>query len=72
MILKNIPFALVLTLAAAFIVGCGPENNLSKDDVAYIKRKKFEEMYPPTTSTVTVTKSKTEVVTISNTVTQTI
>ena len=72
MLLKNIPFAIGLTLVAALIVGCGPENNsgyLTKEDIAYIKRKRLEEMYGGTsTVTQTQTISVATTVTLSTTV----
>ncbi len=73
MVLKNFPFALALLLVTGLIVGCGPENNsgyLTKEDIAYIKRKRLEEMYGGTnTVTQTQTVSVGTTVTISNTVT---
>jgi len=71
MIFKNLPFGLALTLLAALIVGCGDQNNsnhLTKEDVAYIKQKRYQEMYGGGTSTVTNTVSITTTVTISTTV----
>lgn len=72
MILKNIPFALALIVASTLIVACGPENNLSKSDVEYVKRKQLEEKYGLYNSkTTTTTQTNTVVVTLtaSNTVT---
>ncbi len=70
MILKNIPFAIALTLSAAFIVGCGETTpKLTKEEVAYVRQKRLQEMYggvPTTTTTHTISVSTT--VTISTTV----
>lgn len=71
MLLKNVPFALGLTLAAALIVGCGETTpTLTKEEVAYVRQKRLQEIYGGggvTTSTQTIRVSTT--VTISTTVT---
>lgn len=70
MLLKNIPFAVAITLAAALVVGCGETTpTLTKEEVAYVRQKRLQEMYgggPGTTSTQTIRVTTT--VTISTTV----
>jgi|GEM_PF-4901319 len=71
MLLKNIPFALAITLAAALVVGCGETTpTLTKEEVAYVRQKRLQEIYGggsnPTTSTQTIRVTTT--VTISTTV----
>lgn len=65
--LKNLPFVVGLTLATAFIVGCGDEKDprLSDADVMYIKQQRLQQQYgtaggtTTVVSTVTVTTNKT-------------
>lgn len=70
MVLKNIPFALALGLATAFIVGCGENSdNLTKEERAWIRRKLLEEKYGGTsTVTQTATVSVGTTVTLTTTV----
>ena len=70
MILKNIPFALVLTLMAAFIVSCGENDNYSKERDAWVTRKMMEEKYGSIGGTKTETQTIVQVthVTITTTV----
>ncbi len=70
MFLKKLPFALLLTLAAGFIVSCGETTpTLTKEEVAYVRQKRMQEIYGGgSTSTSTQTISVTTTVTISTTV----
>jgi hypothetical protein len=71
MVLKNIPFALAITLGAALVVGCGETTpTLTKEEVAYVRQKRLQEMYGGgSTSTSTQTIRVSTTVTISTTVT---
>lgn len=67
MVLKNIPFALALACATAFIVGCGENSDsLTSEERAWIRRKLLEEKYGGT-----VTQTQTATVSVGTTVTLT-
>lgn len=67
MVLKNIPFALALAIATAFIVGCGESgSSLTKEERAWLRKKMIEEKYGGT-----VTQTRTQTVSVGTTVTLT-